>query len=471
MIPPSLHKRFFYRNFRAYFRIKQRWQRRYTPAGKFVQIALLVAAIVGVNTRQAVAYQITGFLFALLLLALLGARKFRLNLRLQRHLPRYAIVGVPFSYRLQVSQMPEVIAGTSGTGQAGTQSRLTAALPASAAAQIEGIYLFEVPHDPRPTLAQFCSVSEPGAAQRNWFDRSVGYYRWAWLVRLNSVARIAEIKVPPLLAHASLNLTHTCTPHARGVLNLAGIALARRDPFGLCRAYQILPLPGTVLVLPRTYRLPPLDLPGSLHAQPEHRASSMHSGDGEDIAGLREYRPGDALRDIHWKSFARLGSPVVKEYQAEYFERHALLLDTSGAAAGDAFEEAVALAASLVGDIGHGDCLLDLLFVGKETHCFTMGPGELQAEALLRVLAGVYACPGESLQPLLANIGSRRAELSGCVCLLLAWDFEREQMIAQLQKLGLPLLVWLVAEHRPPGCPPWIAHLQPGRIEQGLTAL
>ncbi len=455
---PSLHKRFFYRNFRSYFRSKERWQRRFTRAGKFLVIALMVSGIVGVNTRQAVAYQITGFLFALIALALLSARQFKGALRVQRHLPRYATVGVPFSYRLQLSLAAAQDARATGGSAPGD-------------APVQGLYLFEVPHDPRPSFEQFCTVSEPGAAQRNWFDRNVGYYRWAWLVRLNSVARIAEITVPPLPAQGTLTLTHQCTAHARGVLNLEGIAVARRDVFGLCRAWRILPLPGSVLVLPRTYRLPRLDLAGTLHAQPEHRVASSHHGDGEDIAGLREYRPGDALRDIHWKSFARLGSPVVKEYQAEFAERHALLLDTSGAPAGEAFEDAVALAASLVGDIAHGECLLDLLFVGNQTHCFTRGPGELQAEALLRVLAGVVARPGESLQPLLANIGSRRAELSGCVCLLLAWDQERVQLIAQLQKLGLPLLVWLVAATRPADCPPWVSHFQPGQIEEGLARL
>lgn len=459
MIFPPPHKRFFHRLFSATFTLKQRWQWRFTRAGKCLQVALLIAAIIGINTRQAVAYQITGLLFSLLAIALIttfiSARKLKTPLRLQRQLPRYATVGVPFSYRLTVNP------------------------PASnnePNRPLQDLFLFEINHDPRPDLMQFCTAHEPGAAQRNWFDRRVGFYLWSWLVRLNSVVNIPEISVPPLAAALSplpstLTLTHQCTPHSRGVISLDGIALARRDPFGLCRAYHIQPLPGNVLVLPRTYRLPALNLPGSMHNQPEHRVSSTHNGDGEDIAGVRAYRPGDALRDIHWKSFARQGVPMVKEYQAEFAERHALLLDTSGAPPGAAFEEAVALAASLVGDIGQGECLLDLLFVGSELHCFTMGPGELQAEALLRVLAGVCARPGEPLQAVLANIANRRAELCGCVCILLAWDNERQQLIAQLRQQGLPLLVWLVAQQRPVDCPAWLTHLVPGQIEAGLAQL
>ena len=37
---------------------------------------------------------------------------------------------------------------------------------------------------------------------------------------------------------------------------------------------------------------------------------------------------GIALRKIHWRSWARRGEPVVKEYQEEYFSRIALVLDT-----------------------------------------------------------------------------------------------------------------------------------------------
>ena len=426
----------------------------------------MIAAIIGINTRQAVAYQITGLLFALLLIALIialfSAQKLKIPLKLQRQLPRYATVGVPFSYRLTVTRVSPRVSPANPPNPPTSNNQHNR--------PVQDLFLFEINHDPRPDLMQFCTAHEPGAAQRNWFDRRVGFYLWSWLVRLNSVVTIPEISVPPLAA-APLTLTHQCTPHSRGVLSLDGIALARRDPFGLCRTYHIQALPGTVLVLPRTYRLPALNLPGSMHNQPEHRVSSTHNGDGEDISGVRAYRSGDALRDIHWKSFARQGVPMVKEYQAEFAERHALLLDTSGAPPGAAFEEAVALAASLVGDIGQGECLLDLLFAGNELHCFTMGPGELQAEALLRVLAGVCARPGESMQALLANIAGRRAELCGCVCILLAWDDERQQLIAQLRQQGLPLLVWLVAQQRPVDCPAWLTHLAPGQIEAGLAQL
>ncbi len=450
MTSPSRISTLFYYNFRRYYRYRHWLLRRFTKSGQFTLAALLISAVVGINTQQVVAYQIFGLMAALLLLALAYVAVFKPvaaeKIAIERPLPRYATVGEEVTYRLRLRHL---------SGSA-----------------IGGLSLLESHHDPRPTLIQFSQAHEPGSERQNRYDRMVGYYRWSWLVRMNAVAQIDEIHVPSIQADATQEFTQEVTqrftPRFRGQLNLSGLALARRDPLGLCRATREIALPASMLVLPRTYTLPPLDLPGQLHHQPEHRVSAAASGDGEEIAGLREYRPGDALRDIHWKSFARSGIPVVKQYQSEYFERHALLLDTIGAPEGAAFEEAVSLAASFVGNLHGNDGLLDLLFVGVQCHCFTMGPGELQAEALMRVLALVKPCPDESLAALQASVLSRRAELSSCICILLDWDAERRQMVAELLQSGLALLVFLVSEVPLVDCPTWLHQLVPGRMEEGL---
>src|SRR5207253_2365362 len=61
----------------------------------------------------------------------------------------------------------------------------------------------------------------------------------------------------------------------------------------------------------------------------------------------------------------------------------------------DAFEEAVAVAASFAASVDTRECLLDLMFVGRETYCFTAGRGQMQAQQLLEVLAAVSPHAGE----------------------------------------------------------------------------
>ena len=91
---------------------------------------------------------------------------------------------------------------------------------------------------------------------------------------------------------------------------------------------------------------------------------------------MRDYRPGDPLRRIHWRSWAKTDKPIVKEYQDEFFVRHALILDTfQKEAYGDVFEEAISVAASFACTMGTQDSLLDLMFIGTEERGRAGGAG------------------------------------------------------------------------------------------------
>ena len=54
------------------------------------------------------------------------------------------------------------------------------------------------------------------------------------------------------------------TPLRRGILRFTGVTLARPDPLGLFRALTTVPLPQTVLILPKRYPLPAIALPGTV---------------------------------------------------------------------------------------------------------------------------------------------------------------------------------------------------------------
>jgi uncharacterized protein (DUF58 family) len=197
-------------------------------------------------------------------------------------------------------------------------------------------------------------------------------------------------------------------------------------------------------------------------------------GDSEEFIGLREYRPGDPLQRVHWKSYARTGSPIVKEFQDEFFERHALVLDTSTARGADlAFEEAVAVAASFVYAIDTRECLLDLLFVGGELRTYTAGRGQMKLEHMLEVLAGISASAPREFAVLARSVLTQRAGMTSCIVVLLAWDEERKTFVHALRARGLELRVLLVCEraHVPQPAPPGVTLLHPGEIGVGLAAL
>jgi len=196
-------------------------------------------------------------------------------------------------------------------------------------------------------------------------------------------------------------------------------------------------------------------------------------GDSEEFVSLRDYRAGDPMRRIHWKSWARVGRPVVKEYLDEFFVRHALILDTFTSHLGDpVFEEAVSVAASVAVSMQTQESLLDLMFVGPEAYCFTAGRGLAHTEQLLEVLACVAPCLDKPFRSLQHAVIDRLDSLSGCVCVLLGWDDARQELVRQLEALGTPTRVLVVgARGTVDRLPAYVHGLEVGRIAEGLACL
>src|SRR5205807_649343 len=191
-----------------------------------------------------------------------------------------------------------------------------------------GLVLLEDLADPSPSFDEFLRAREPGEERRNWFDRTVGYPRWAWLIERRRGAGIAPRPLPPLPEGGAREVEVALLPLRRGRLAFTGVTIARPDLFGLVNALVTIPLPGALVVLPKRYAVPDLALPRARKYQRGGVALAGAVGDAEEFVSLRDYRPGDPLRRVHWRSAARVGRPVVKEYQDEFFVRHALVLDT-----------------------------------------------------------------------------------------------------------------------------------------------
>ena len=169
-------------------------------------------------------------------------------------------------------------------------------------------------------------------------------------------AAVEAVPLPALQPHSETEVAIEITPSHRGVIRLTGLTIARSGPFGLYHACKTVVMAQSVLILPKRYELPPVDLSGSRRYQSGGVALASSVGDSEEFVSLRDYRPGDPLRRIHWKSWAKVGKPVVKEYQDEFFLRHALILDTfSDAAYSEALEQAVSIAASFTCQIQNQD--------------------------------------------------------------------------------------------------------------------
>ena len=363
-------------------------RRRFTESGLVLMLGGVLVLAVGADFDQALGYQAVAIVFGLMLVAMLMALTFRARFNVERVLPRFGCVNETLHYRVWLTNL-------------------------SARPQ-QGLELLEDFTDTRPGLRQ---------------------------------ARTRPIAIPPLPVRGRADFLGEVTPLKRGPLHFAAATIARPDPFGLFRAFRRETSPQTVLILPKRYPLKRLTLPGRTKYQQGGVAMASGIGESEEFTALRDYRRGDPMRRIHWRSWARLGKPIVKEFQDEFFVRHGLVLDTfCNVALDDAFEDAVSVAASFACTIPDQDSLLDLMFVGPKTVCLTTGRSVGHTEQMIEVLAAISPCREPRFEELSNLVVKHAKALSGCILVLMAWDEPRRELIRRLKRLRVPQQVFLMVQ-------------------------
>jgi len=111
----------------------------------------------------------------------------------------------------------------------------------------------------------------------------------------------------------------------RGPVGATYWAIGTSDPLGFFRGRRPSPDSEVALVLPRF-----MSLAGRRQARElEAATAAPRAGSGNELFGIREYRPGDSLRRIHWRSSARHGELVVREYEPPGLETMTIVVDPS----------------------------------------------------------------------------------------------------------------------------------------------
>ena len=385
-------KRLFYWLNRWFFRIIAYLSKRFTPAGNFLLVILVLAAIFGADTTLAMIFQIFTFVAFLLVFAFLLSLRMRAAFDVERKLPRFVTAGRSFTYNVRIKN------------------------PLNR--PYSDLHIIDEFERSPLTYQEFSRATTAADSRKMPQTHKWGPSMWSTLFARKRGARKAPAMNADLQVNEIKNVRLQMLPLRRGRIRLAGITVAHSDPLGLCYALKFIHLPQSILVLPKRYALPPVHLPGGRRHHSGGIALTTSVGESEEFVSLRDYRPGDPLRKFHWKSWARTGKPIVKEYQEEYFVRHVLILDTFiGEAHSEAFEEAVSLAASFACTLQTQESLLDLIFVGLEVYCFTSGRGLGQTDRILEVLADVRPCDDKPFETMFPTVISRAEFCSGCICI------------------------------------------------------
>ena len=137
----------------------------------------------------------------------------------------------------------------------------------------------------------------------------------------------------------------------RGRFTIGPLSVRITDPFGLVELTRSFTISDTLVVTPQVVALPHVRLSGEWTGGGDSRTRSVAAAGDDDVAP-REYRQGDDLRRVHWRSAARHGELMVRREEQQWQSRGALLLDTRrhahrGEGPRSSFEVAVSAAASI----------------------------------------------------------------------------------------------------------------------------
>ncbi|MEH1126633.1 DUF58 domain-containing protein [Micromonospora sp. CPCC 206061] len=152
-------------------------------------------------------------------------------------------------------------------------------------------------------------------------------------------------------ARQASSVAYTVRADVRGRYEVGPLVVRLTDPFGLCELTRSFPSIDRLTVIPQVVALPNVRLAGEYTGAGDSRARSV-AVHGEDDAATREYRRGDDLRRVHWKSTARLGELMVRREEQPWESRATVVLDTRafahrGEGPTASFEWAVSAAASI----------------------------------------------------------------------------------------------------------------------------
>lgn len=207
-------------------------------------------------------------------------------------------------------------------------------------------------------------------------------------------------------------LSYDLNAAARGRYQIGPLLVRLSDPFGLAQVTSELAGTSEVVVHPRVESLPPPTLGGELTSASTTRVRHLFT-QGDEFYTTRDYRDGDDLRKVHWRSSAKRGQLMIRQEERPWQARALLALDLRrGAHRGQggqaSFERMVSIAASIVVRLSASGYELALVTDdGQQVRSVNAGD---QATAILDFLASVEQSRSTSLVPLADRLARATGE-------------------------------------------------------------
>ncbi|MDQ1680231.1 MAG: hypothetical protein QOI42_1090 [Frankiaceae bacterium] len=216
--------------------------------------------------------------------------------------------------------------------------------------------------------------------------------------------------VERMMPGSSREVRYPIRSETRGRYRVGPLTIRLSDPLGLCESVRAFNATDTLLVTPQIVPLSGVRLTGSWSGGGDGTSRSVAASGDDDVA-TREYRRGDDLRRVHWRSTARAGELMVRREEQPWHSQAAVVLDNracahAGEGTNSSFEYAVSAAASvgmhLLRQSYHLQLALGMGATGDEPVVVERG----DERTLLDRCAEVGPSGAPSLLPLIDRLGT-----------------------------------------------------------------
>ena len=189
----------------------------------------------------------------------------------------------------------------------------------------------------------------------------------------------------------------------RGFYTLGPVSIRVQDPFGLFHKEKEIHVYDDFLVFPKTEDLKDAFVKSRVPKIFTGAVNIRQPGEGSNFYNLREYIPGDAMRKVNWKAYARAGKMMVNEFERDAVSDIILLVDSravseTGPVSRNSLVYSTRAAASLAQFFLSRRDSVGLVIYGNDINSVDRDTGKKQLYVLLTKLAGAAAKGNTPLQ-------------------------------------------------------------------------
>lgn len=225
----------------------------------------------------------------------------------------------------------------------------------------------------------------------------------------------------------------------RGEPALGTFHAAALVPLGLTMGPALWLKAPHFLVVPRRANVLDIVLPRTAMRAVQGAAAILRAGDSRNFLGVRPYRPGDPLRDLHARTWARTGTPIVRQYEQEDLPEVTVILDVEAQATMDgeeAFEAAIEAVCGIAEALTRTHARLASIF-SNELLLLPESRGHAVVDRVLDTMAVVRPGAPFNADRVLSSLESPLRQAALVLLVTLGWKDEHKVLQQRLRERGI----------------------------------